>query len=143
MTDWQRYDEPLRTTLTRTVGIAVVAGGVVASRWGGLGRWPVATMLMLWPSFGGHWLEIWFLNRLRARLPATRAVQVAARLAVWFAGGIGLAAGMALTAAVLTRRLRFPLAAWWMGGLAFIGIELIAHLGLQLRGRPSFFNGRG
>lgn len=68
MTEWQRFDEPLRATLVRTVGIAIVA----------------------------------------------------------LAG------------------LRRPLwVAWWMAGLAFIGIELVAQLALQLRGRPSFFNGRG
>ena len=38
------------------------------------------------------------------------------------------------------RPARWP--AWWLGGLAFIGIELLAHLLLQLRGRPSFYNGR-
>ena len=38
---------------------------------------------------------------------------------------------------------RPPWATWWVAGFAFIGIELVAHLGLQLRGRPSFFNGRG
>jgi len=30
-----------------------------------------------------------------------------------------------------------------LGGLAFIGIELVTHLVLQLRGRPSFYDGRG
>jgi hypothetical protein len=33
--------------------------------------------------------------------------------------------------------------AWWLGGLAFIGIEIVVHLMLQLRGQPSFYNGRG
>jgi hypothetical protein len=32
---------------------------------------------------------------------------------------------------------------WWLGGFAFIGIELMAHLTLQLRGRPNFYNGLG
>jgi hypothetical protein len=32
---------------------------------------------------------------------------------------------------------------WWLGGLVFIGIELVAHLVLRLRGRPNFYNGRG
>ncbi len=32
---------------------------------------------------------------------------------------------------------------WWLGGLAFIAIELLVHLVLQLCGRPSFCNGRG
>jgi hypothetical protein len=30
-----------------------------------------------------------------------------------------------------------------IAGLGFIGIELVADLALPLRGRPSFYNGRG
>jgi len=33
--------EPLRVTLTRTVGIALIAGAALASRSGGLALWPV------------------------------------------------------------------------------------------------------
>jgi hypothetical protein len=108
-----------------------------------LARWPISTLLTLWPSFGGHWVEIWFLNWLRPRISAGRGVQIVARLAVWFLGGVLLLLGMKLTAAAL------PLAAeprtppLWLGGVAFIGIELVAQLALQLRGRPSFYNGRG
>jgi hypothetical protein len=62
---------------------------------------------------------------------------------VWFVGGIGLALGMELTAMALIgfQPSRWP--PWWLGGLAFIGVELVAQLFLQLRGRPSFYNGRG
>ena len=141
---WQPYREPLRTTLVRTIAIAAVAGALV-TRWfgGGLARWPIATLLMLWPSFGGHWVDLWFLNWLRPRLSVARAVQVGARVAVWFVGGCCLALGMALTAVALNafRPAHWP--AWWIGGLAFIGIELVAHGGLQVRGQPSFYTGRG
>jgi len=140
---WQPFREPLHTTLLRTGIIAIVAGGVLARFWGGLARWPIATLLVLWPSFGGHWVEVWFLNWLRPRLPAARGVQVAARVGTWFFGGIGLALGMALTATAPARFLLAHWRVWWLGGLAFIGIELVAHLALQLRGRPSFYNGRG
>jgi hypothetical protein len=143
MADWQRYHEPLHATLTRTVGIAVVAGAVLAHWWGGIARWPVASLLMLWPSFGGHWLELWYLNWLRPRLSESRIVQLGARLAVWFVGGVGLALVMRLTATALTGLHRAPRAMWWAAGFAFILIELVVHLALQLRGRPSFFNGRG
>src|SRR6185436_8356079 len=101
MTEWLPFREPLRVTLTRTVAIALVAGFIVAQWWGGLARWPVASAVMLWPSFGGHWIELWFLNWLRPRLSDNRGVQIAARLAVWFIGGIALALGMRLTAAAL------------------------------------------
>jgi hypothetical protein len=130
--------------LTRTVVIAVVVGALLARVWaGGLARWPIATLLVFWFSFGGHWVELWFLNWLRPRLPLARGPQIAARVAVWFVGGCVLAPGMDLTAMVLTG---FPPArwpAWWLGGLAFIGLELVVHLTLQLRGQPSFYNGRG
>lgn len=139
---WQPYREPLRATLLRTVAIALVAGAVLARSWGGWGRLPLATLLVLWPSFGGHWVEIWFLNWLRPRISAARGTQVVARLAVWFIGGTAIALGMALTAMSLgVGPARWP--AWWLGGLAFIGIELVAHLALQLRGRPSFYDTRG
>jgi hypothetical protein len=129
--------------MLRTGTIAIVLGAVLARFWGGLAHWPIATLLVLWPSLGGHWVEVWFLNWLRPRLSAARGVQVAARVGVWFVGGVFFAIGMGLTAMKLAgvRPSHWP--TWWLGGLAFIGIELIAHLGLQLRGRPSFYNGRG
>jgi hypothetical protein len=139
---WQQYREPLSITILRTGMIAIGVGAVVARFWGGLARWPIATLLVLWPSFGGHWVEVWFLNWLRPRLSIARGLQVAARLGVWFVGGTGLAIGMGLTAmAIGFRTANWP--GWWLGGLAFIGIELVAHLVLQLGGRPSFYNGRG
>src|SRR2546423_515949 len=68
---WQLYQEPLRFTMLRTGMIAIVVGAVLARLWGGLARWPMATLLVLWPSFGGHWVEVWFLNWLRPRLSVT------------------------------------------------------------------------
>jgi hypothetical protein len=137
------YREPLRVTALRTVTIAIVAGGVIATLRGGLARWPIATLLVLWPSFGGHWVEVFFLNWLRPRLPVGRGMRAAARIAVWFAGGVVLYAGVRVTAMALAgfRPARWP--AWWVGGVGFIGVELVTHLVLQLRGRPSCFNGRG
>jgi hypothetical protein len=141
---WHPYREPLRTTLLRTGTIALVIGAVLAARWGGFARWPIAIVLALWPSLGGHFVEVGFLNWLRPRLPDGRGDQVAARLTTWFVAGIVLATGMYLTALALAAAPPARgLAWWWTAGLAFIGIELVAHLALQLRGCPSFYNGRG
>ena len=68
---------------------------------GGLVRWPLATVLMLWPSLGGHFVELWFLNWLRPRLSVARPVQMGARVLIWFAGGCVLVMGMWLTAIAL------------------------------------------
>lgn len=54
-----------------------------------------------------------------------------------------LAFGMFATATALASYPREQWPAWWMGGAAFIGVELIAHAAIQLRGTPSFYNGRG
>jgi hypothetical protein len=50
---------------------------------------------------------------------------------------------MALTAAAVrgTHSLHHP--AWWVAGVAFIGLELVVHLLMHSRGRGSFYNGRG
>lgn len=149
---WQPYREPLRTTLLRTGTIALVVGAILARPWRGdlLARWTIATLLVLWPALGGHFVEIGFLNWLRPRLPDARGVQVLCRVAVWFVGGVILVIAMALTAMAMRIRPARGNAwgsawwsAWWIGGLGFIGIELVVHLVLQLRERPSFYNGRG
>jgi hypothetical protein len=61
----------------------------------------------------------------------------------WFVAGIGLAVATGLTAMELAAPRAAHRPAWWLGGLAFIGIELVAHLALQFRGLPSFYNRRG
>lgn len=65
------------------------------------------------------------------------------RLGVWFVGGTALAFGMFATATALASYPREQWPAWWMGGAAFIGVELVAHAAIQLRGFPNFYDGRG
>ena len=137
------FHEPLRTTLARTVAVAIVAGAIIASQWGGREFWPRATILAFWVSFGGHWVDLWFLNWLRPRLGGSRAARVAARLATWFAGGILLGAGMWATARFGFGVARDYTGAWWIAGLGFIGVELIAQGGLAIRGNSTFFGPRG
>jgi hypothetical protein len=140
---WTPYREPFRSTLLRTVTIALVAGTVLSVSTHGRVRWPIAVLVMLWPSLGGHFVEVWFLNWLRPRLSAHRSAQLGARLATWFAGGVAFAALMALTARALSGGGATRALAWWIGGLGFIAVELIAHLGLRARGRPSVYDGLG
>jgi hypothetical protein len=142
MTPWQPYAEPLRTTLTRTLGIALIAGVVIAWASRGAVSWPVGVLVALWPAFGGHWVELWFLNWLRPRLSPTRVTQVLARVVVWLVAGGVFVLAMRSTAGFMTGA-QWIQAPFWLGGVAFLGVELIAHLGLQLRGRPSFYNARG
>ena len=140
---WQVYREPLRATLSRTIGIALVVGGVIAWRYGNLRVWPIAAGLVLWFSLGGHWVELWFLNWLRPRLSRSRIPQVAARLGVWFVGGIGLGLGIVLTMRLFSLDRRVDVPAWWVFGVLFVALELVAHISLSARRRPNFYNGKG
>jgi hypothetical protein len=137
------FREPLRVTLIRTLSIAIVAGGVVALSTRHLGRWPMFSLLTLWPSFGGHWIDLLFLNGLRSRLPDARAIQRLARVAIWFAGGIVLGIGVQFTFRLFTQRPPIVWLTWATAGAAFVGVELVAHAALYLRGRPSFYDGLG
>ena len=137
------FQEPLRVTLKRTLGVAIVAGAIASIWLGGFRRWPALSLVMLWPSLGGHWVEVLFLNSLRAHLPATPVIQRAARIALWFVAGVLLALGMRWTAALLLSRPAFAWLTWANAGLAFVVIELVGHAALQRRGRASFYNGLG
>jgi hypothetical protein len=133
------FHEPITRTLARTFGIAVVVGGVYAlTSPAGVAGWLAAAVTMTWPSFGGHWVELWFINWLSPRLP-DGPVQSIARLLTWFVGGSVLAVGMALTARTLGVPGPLSRLEWWAGGLGFVGLELIVHLGLLSRGAPSFY----
>jgi len=54
---------------------------------------------------------------------------------------LGLVMNLTARALAILQLAHWPV--WWAAGLAFVAIELAAHLALQLRRRPSFFNGRG
>ena len=140
---WQPFQEPIWRTFLRTITIALLVGAAIALQSRRWSSWPLATLLVLWPSLGGHWVEVWFLNWLRPRISRSFGVQKTTRVLVWFAAGYLLALGMSLTASVFVQWRSPRWLTWWLPGAAFIGIELVAHLALQLRGRPSFYNGRG
>jgi len=149
---WRPYRESLRTTLLRTISIAAGVGALIAWRIGALRAWPIATIIVLWPSLGGHYVEIFYLNFLHPRLrpsrsDSTRGGAIAIRLVVWFIGGIVLSLCMRLTAMLLipnrVHGFHGPRPIWWIAGLGFIAIELTAHGILRLRGIGNFYDGRG
>ena len=136
------HREPLWQTLSRNLGIAAVVGGALALREGRLALWLPISVLALWFSLGGHYVELLFLLRIRPRIQAVRPALYAGRLVLWFAGGAVLHTCMALTARALPLvPPRFGM--WWFGGLLLIGIELIVHALLALRGLPNFYRGTG
>jgi hypothetical protein len=139
---WAREKEPILRALVRNLAISVVAGVAIAVAGHAPSMTLPETLLALWPSLGGHFIEIAFLDGLRHRLPRGRPVQASARLVWWLAGGTLLGPALIATAHAL------PIAAprwrwWWMGAPIFVGIELVVHSMLALRSRPSFYRGDG
>src|SRR5437867_899741 len=92
---WLRFYEPVNRTLARNLAIAVVVGTALAF-WKREARLFVPfSVVALWFSLGGHYVEVVFLNGLQSRIPSPRLIQVCARLATWFAGGAVLYVCMA------------------------------------------------
>src|SRR5437870_13810900 len=139
---WPRFAEPFRRALARNVALAAVAGAVLALQRHNLGLLLPIAALALWFSLGGHYVELAFLNGLRARIPQGRLTQVGLRLVVWFTGGVVLYVLMAASARALPLEAP-PLRMWWYGGLLLIVVELAVHGLMAMRGKPSFYSGRG
>lgn len=139
---WTPFEEPAQTTLVRTGAIALAFGTVMFVVSAQRIRWPVAVLVGLWPAFGGHVIELWFLNWLRPRITPERLGQMVARLAVWSVGGIALAVMMRTTARVLDGA-DIPWLTMRLGAFAFIAIELVVHAALAARRQRSFYNGQG
>ena len=139
---WPRFAEPFPRALARNVALAAVAGAVLALQRHTLGLLLPLAALALWFSLGGHYIELAFLNGLRARIPQGRLPQVVVRLLVWLSGGVLLYGSMAATARALPIQAP-PLGLWWYGGFLLIGVELAVHAILAIRGLPNFYNGRG
>jgi len=135
-------EEPLHRTLARNVTIAAsVAAVFTLVRHDFKSFLPVAA-LALWPSLGGHFVELLFVNGIRDRIPQGHLVQAVVRLLVWYVGGILLYVCMAATSRALPIR-PLPTGLWYYGGLLFVGLQLIVHVILAIRGLRSSHNGRG
>ena len=141
-TSANQAEEPLRRTLARNVALAAGVGVVIALQRHRLRLALPIAALALWFSLGGHYVELAFLNGLRARISQGRLIHIGLRLVVWFAGGVVLYVLMAASAHVLPLEAP-PLRMWWYGGLLLIGVELAVHGLLAMRGRPNFYSGHG
>ncbi len=139
---WERFSEPRSTTLLRTTGLALAVGvgaGLYQRR---LVAVPITTLLALWFTLGGHYVEILFRNGLRPLIAGQVLIPLLVRLVIWFVGGSALYAGALATRALLTghRALPWP---WWAAGALFVAAELLIHLLMRARRQPSVYDGLG
>ncbi len=139
---WFRFEEPFRRTLARNIIVAAVVGIVFAFQRHDLKLLLPVTTLAMWFSLGGHYVELAFLKGVRARIPQDHLTQGLVRLLVWSCGGAVLYACVSATARALDIGSP-PLRLWWYGSVLFIGVELVVHAMLAIRGLPNFYDGRG
>lgn len=135
------FSEPWHTTALRNGSIALGVGLGVGLYQRHLAVVPLVTLLALWFTLGGHYVELLFRNRLGPLLasPGPRAL---VRLVYWFAGGSVLYALALVTRGIFTGRRAVPWP-WWTGGVLFLAVELLIHLLMRVRQQPSFYDGRG
>jgi len=136
-----RIEEPLWRTLRRNVGIAILVATGIALLRHDFDRFLPVLALALWPSLGGHYVEVAFVNYIRARIPQAYLMQVLVRLLVWFAGGVLLYLCMTFTGRILPIK-ALPIRFWWCAGLLFVGLELALHAVLAIRGLSDFYGRR-
>ena len=135
------FKEPWRTTALRTGSIALAIGIGVALVERQLKLLFPVTLMALWFTLGGHYVELLFRKRLGPGMAGSPRRRALVRLPYWFVGGALLSAGALATGRVLDGRgSRWP---WWMGGALFVAAELLIHLVMRARGQPSFYDGRG
>ena len=120
------------------MGIEAAGGWTV---WSGR-EWLVRSISVFWISFGGHWVEICYLNFLRMKLPHSPTIEVVARVFTWYLGGSLLYFGIDATARLFQIDVLRQLT-WWLAGFLFIGIELVVHSIWHQFKRGSFYDGRG
>jgi hypothetical protein len=150
------HRESLTATVTRTFAIAIVLafmGNLIHFRHlpktsGEWHRWLTLVVFVAWFSFGGHWVELAYLNGIRPKIAHWSDISLSfVRLTVWLIGGTILLLG-AIMSRDLILNSEFPgysniFPAVLYGGPVFCAIELVVHVLLFHRGKPSFFNFRG
>ena len=90
--------------------------------------------------FGGHWLELFFVNKIKFVLPKDIFVLYSVRIFYWFLCSIPLFALATLVNNFLSQGTRH-LGEWWQFGLLYIGIQLAMYAIMQIRFKKSFYNG--
>jgi hypothetical protein len=98
--------------------------------------WSIAFCIV----FGGHWLELLFINHIKFALPKNILFLYFVRICYWFLCSIPLFVLATLVNNLLSHRTG-QLGAWWAFGFLYIGIQLLMYAIMQTRLKKSFYNG--
>ncbi len=141
MIKFEEIDEPLRVTLSRTLTIAVVVGVVASFATHNIRMGFAIGLGALWPSVGGHWIELLWLNLIRKRLKPKVPILVALRLIYWWAWGFVIIFPAFYTIHVIAPSLP-PMPSPLLGGFGFLFVEMLLHGIFAMNHRPNAFDAR-
>ena len=132
----------IRTVITTTVITAIL---MFAHIFPGVVIGKIFVVSTLWLMifcivYGGHWLELVFINKVKFMLPLNKGLFYFTRIAFWFLSSIPLFFLAKFVGNSLTYYV-FHLGTWWAFGFFYIGIELFMHAAMHLRLKKSFYNG--
>ena len=132
----------MRTIITATIIASILTlFGIIPYT----GNSKLAAFGIMWLAvycivFGGHWLELFFINYVKFIIPGNILLLYSVRIFYWFFSAIPLFA-LANLAINLTSEKTMLMGKWWTLGLIYIGIQLIINAIMQLRMKKSFYNG--
>jgi len=90
--------------------------------------------------FGGHWLELLFINYIKFALPKNILLLYFIRIVYWFLCSVPLFFIADLVDNLFSHNTGH-LGHWWAFGFFYIAIELFMHAIMQIRSKKSFYNG--
>jgi hypothetical protein len=147
MENSEKNTEPFAQTIIRTIVTTTIIAVILywAHIFPSGGRSKLSIFEMIWSAvfcivFGGHWLELIFINRLKFALPQSILLLYFVRIAYWFLCSIPLFFAAELIANLFSDNTVY-LGHRWMFGFFYIGIQLIMHAIMQIRFKKSFYNG--
>jgi len=131
-----------RTVLTTTI-IAVILNWLHVFPSGGESKltvFEIIWLIIFCIVFGGHWLELLFINHIKFALPKNILVLYLLRIVYWFLCSIPLFIAAGLINNLFSHKTGY-LGHWWTFGFLYIGIQLLMHAIMHIRFKKSFYNG--
>ena len=131
-----------RTLITTTI-IAVILFGLKVFPSGGNDK--LNLFKMIWSAifcivFGGHWLELLFINHIKFALPKNSTILCLTRIIYWFLSAIPLFFTANFSLHLFSYHINL-FNKWWFFGVVYVGLELVMYAIMQLRLKKSFYNG--
>jgi hypothetical protein len=143
----EKYPEVFFQTIKRTIITTIIIAAIIT--WCGIFPSGDKSKLVLfgisWSAvfcivFGGHWLELVFINYIKFGLPRNIVLLYLLRIPYWFLSSVPLFFIAGIVANLFSNKPVY-LGRWWMFGFIYIVIELLMHAIMQVRYKKSFYNG--